>query len=334
MANLKEFMISAGILVVVAAPADGTTLRVPSQYPTIQRALNAAVGGDTVEVACGTYSHGDISMKSGVVLCSETGDPECVILDAAVWGRFLCVGVDETTVIEGLTFTGARNFSAMECLDGAALTVRNCVFRDNRSYAGDFAGGVKCQYSTAVFEHCWFEDNHAWTGPAGAMSTESSHVTVRYCTFLHNGHPCAYAVGSGIRIENGTFADSPGASFVQLNLADAVIDNCVFAFGAVAVDCYFAGSEANLTCCDIFGNAGGDWIGCIADQYGIRGNISEDPQFCDLATRDLTLHFTSPCAPFTAPNPECDLIGAWAVGCGETAVQLCTWGKVKGLFRQ
>ena len=85
-----------------------------------------------------------------------------------------------------------------------------------------------------------------------------------------------------------------------------------------------------ISCCDIFGNEDGDWIGCIADQYGINGNISEDPLFCDPDAGDFHLHCTSPCAP--AQQPDCGLIGALGVGCGATATVPTTWGAIKSIF--
>jgi len=91
--------------------------------------------------------------------------------------------------------------------------------------------------------------------------------------------------------------------------------------------------DAALSCCDIWGNAGGDWVPGIAGQYGVNGNISEDPQLCDPENGDFTLSESSPCAPFTPPNPECDLIGAWPVGCAGTPVAPGSWGSVKALFR-
>jgi hypothetical protein len=90
--------------------------------------------------------------------------------------------------------------------------------------------------------------------------------------------------------------------------------------------------DATLVCCDIYGNAGGDWVQYIASQYGANGNICEDPLFCDPENLDFTLHADSPCAPFTPPNPECDLIGAWPVGCGSTPTVATTWGQIKSLF--
>jgi hypothetical protein len=111
------------------------------------------------------------------------------------------------------------------------------------------------------------------------------------------------------------------------------IEDTIVAFSTAggAIYCDYGGTPS-LTCCDIFGNAGGDWVGPIAGQLGVNGNICEDPLFCDAANLDFTLHADSPCAPFTPPNPECDLIGAWPVGCGSTPVIATTWGRVKSQF--
>ena len=48
---------------------------------------------------------------------------------------------------------------------------------------------------------------------------------------------------------------------------------------------------------------------------------------------DFYIDCNSPCAPFSPPNPECDLIGAWPVGCGGSPAEKTTWGAMKALFR-
>jgi len=99
---------------------------------------------------------------------------------------------------------------------------------------------------------------------------------------------------------------------------EASIRNSIVAFqrNGAGVSCLYD-SYASLECCDVYGNEAGDWVECIADQEGVNGNVSEHPYFCDADSSDFSLAENSPCAPFTPPNPECDLIGAWPVGCGE-----------------
>ena len=86
-----------------------------------------------------------------------------------------------------------------------------------------------------------------------------------------------------------------------------------------------------LVCCDIYGNAGGDWVDCIADQYGVDGNFSADPLFCDVTAGDLTLASESPCLP---DGNDCHvLIGAHGEGCEESPVKASSWGSIKAMFR-
>jgi hypothetical protein len=92
--------------------------------------------------------------------------------------------------------------------------------------------------------------------------------------------------------------------------ADATIENCIIAYnegnpGSVGV---IDELMPALSCCNIYGNTGGDWVGDIADQNGTNGNFSLDPAFCDMPNSDFRLLPYSPCVPY---NNECEeLIGA------------------------
>ena len=103
-------------------------------------------------------------------------------------------------------------------------------------------------------------------------------------------------------------------------------------WGPVPITC--SGDPPVLSCCDVYGNGGGDWVDCIADQYGVRGNICEDPLFCNPAEGDFTIEDCSPCTQYSPPNPECGRIGACPVGCGGSPVIRDTWGGIKSLFRR
>jgi hypothetical protein len=99
-----------------------------------------------------------------------------------------------------------------------------------------------------------------------------------------------------------------------------VLSRCIVAFGvggaAITID---NSNCAVLDCCDLYGNQGGDYVGCLAAQLGIDGNISEDPLFCDALAEDLEIDASSPCAPDNSPG-GCGLIGALPVGCDASAV--------------
>ena len=68
-----------------------------------------------------------------------------------------------------------------------------------------------------------------------------------------------------------------------------------------------------ISCSDVFGNEGGDWVGDLVDDLGVNGNICADPLFCDAADGDLSIRDDSPCAP--GQDPGCGIIGALPVGC-------------------
>ena len=112
----------------------------------------------------------------------------------------------------------------------------------------------------------------------------------------------------------------------------AILEDTIISHSATgtAVTCDGT-STATLSCCDVYGNAGGDWVGCIADQAVINGNFSADPLYCDPDAGDFTLQLDSPCAPPGVTG--CELVGALPVGCGTTSIDEDTWTRIKGRYR-
>ncbi|MGB6647827.1 MAG: hypothetical protein WBG01_04735, partial [Bacteroidota bacterium] len=92
---------------------------VPSQYPTIRAAIEAAVDGDTVLVAPGTYAENINFAGKNIVVASRyivSGDPLDIAATIIHGGSPVdpdtasCVlivsGEDTTAVLEGFTLTG------------------------------------------------------------------------------------------------------------------------------------------------------------------------------------------------------------------------------------
>ena len=227
-------------------------------------------------------------------------------------------------------WTGGGLF-AREC----GVTLIDCEVVDNSS---PYGGGISLHNVLGELTRCTVAGNTANRDYGGGLYTYDADLTITECTIVGN---YASQSGGGLRFRdsdiimrnctvayNETVVAGGGISCVETDLE---MTNTIVAFSAQGEGFSCAGNcEPLLRCCDIYGNAGGDWVDCIADQYGVNGNISEDPLFC--GEDDYQIDAESSCAPYSPPNPECDLIGAWPVGCGYTRAQPVTWGQLKGMF--
>jgi hypothetical protein len=264
---------------------------------------------------------------------------------------------------------GAQNGGGIFCRSGSSPTIVNCVFVMNRAHdpEGYSTGGAigSTLESCPTVAGCCFLENTADIGGGiggsfalisgcmfvGNSSSESSGggariwgvdaLTIENSTFLENsamwrgGGVALYTEGGSVHVSGCTFASNSAdqGGGIVCGSGSLLLENTIVAFSSAGEAVYLNDdATAVLTCCDLYGNAGGDWTEQIAGQYGVDGNISEDPLFCDLGNHDLTLQSTSPCAPEN--NPECGLIGAWPVGCDGTPVSRATWGRVKAVFRE
>ena len=284
--------------------------------------------------------------------------PTCILTEIR-GAAALCIGGSHLA-IHDCVFT---NNGALEgggvCCEEAGLALEGCRFFENTA---DLRGGAVHAHAAVIdMSDCEFEHNSAMHGGATDFHIGST-VTVRDCRYYENsaieaGCLCLFAGCDGT-IKGCTFAgntsedwgaalsvgkatpchiqgctfygNSGGMGAVLLSGVPTTMAQTVIAFNDPGLYVY---SDVTMTCCDIHGNLGGDWIGSFAEQYGLDGNISLDPLFCDPEQRDFSLDAASPCIPFPPSNPECDLIGAWPIGCGGTPAEGVNWGRVKAAFR-
>jgi parallel beta-helix repeat protein len=194
------------LALVFASAVHATVIHVPGNYTLIQAAVNAAVSGDTVLVAAGTYdslfyppgadtTRCVVYMKSGVSLIGA-GIGQSII-DAGHAGRGIyCNGV-ATGRIQGFTIRNsfAQLFGAgIYCFQGSSPTIANCRVAE----CGD--GGIICAYgSSPSISACTIVDNVYKEG--GGMAIEqSSSPTITNCTIRDNSAPS----GGGIFIRSSS----------------------------------------------------------------------------------------------------------------------------------
>jgi predicted outer membrane repeat protein len=212
-----------------------------------------------------------------------------------------------------VAFTGTSSDTLIDCtfywcgaydgygtvfVDGPSLYMRGCRFIEGMAYYG---GAVYFSGPVIELTRCMFFSNDALEG-GGVYLNHQTAAVVDSCTFHYNS-----GYGGGLYC-----AGSPAP----------VVSNTIIAFSrwvSEAVAC--AGSACPVfTCCNIYGNGGGDWTGDIAGQEGINGNFSSDPRFCDPAGGDLRLRSSSPCVS----RPGCGQIGAYGLGCHDEAPYITT----------
>jgi len=283
------------------AAAEAATLHVrpdgTGDYPTIQAAVDAATDGDIVVLADGVFrgdGNRDVQVYyKDIEIRSESGDPTRTVID--------CEGG------AGISRRALRFQFSEVVFQGIGVT------------GGDtglaFGGAAAVVGGLLTFRDCVFWRNRAGAGGAIAVETWTT-VSIESCTFFEN---------------EATYQEG-GSALWLTDHAWAQLNHCVVAFGLGG------GALMGLEptgyapqCCDVYGNAGGDYVGFIAGQLGVNGNISADPLFCGQAGLDLDLSIAtdSPCAP----GGECGLMGALPIGCGPTPVEATTWGAIKALYR-
>jgi hypothetical protein len=220
------------------------------------------------------------------------------------------------------------------------------VMFDNNSAGGIYAfgGTLFLTGGTATLTDVVFTGNITTGGNANTYGVlllgNCPASTLTRVTLIGNESPYAPAVafsGCSPTVTNCTVYGNytyPYSAVMCMDGASPILERTIIASntGGPAFDC--GDGHPVLDCCDILGNEGGDWVGCIEDQLGINGNISANPLFCDPGNGDLTLDCNSPCLPGNHPDGvDCGTIGAHGMGCGATSVEETTWGRIKAGYR-
>ena len=195
------------------------------------------------------------------------------------------------------------------------VQVTNSVFVRNSVGSSNLGGAlsiVECGQGEISF--CVFAHDSATAGQAGALYVYSSRIRIENNTFygIHGGHPAGAASAVLIGPEDGGFTGN-------------IVASCS---PGPALRKEGGPSHPDTGCNLLWDNPGGNYVG---DWVPASTDIFADPQFCDAAAGDYTLHSTSPAAPEN--SPICGLIGALGVDCDPVSIESTSWGRIKNLYR-
>jgi hypothetical protein len=224
----------------------------------------------------------------------------------------------------------------VQIASGNSFLFENCEFLENDAGADPLISvGITQGNGHAVFSGCAFLDNSGDDATACVRSL-GAELTIEDCIFGRNSGTCVDLIGGhqfSVRpanIRRTTFVDNTGPAAIRASTApDAepltiALTQTIVAFqeGGVAFDCgdLAPPDYPSVSCCDIFGNSAGDYVGCLTGLEGSDDNLSLDPLFCPADLALYTLRSDSPCRPNSPENPTCGLIGASPVGCNTTDV--------------
>jgi serine protease len=263
---------------VTAVPVLGANLYVPSpSYPTIQSALAAAISGDTIYVAAGTYNE-NIDLKNGVDVLGAGADVTTII-GTGTGSVVTADGVGSGTTLDGFTITGGfATYGGGMFLSGSSLTISNCIFYDNR--ATNNGGGMRLiSSSSPTVTNCIFDTNSAGFFGGGIACRDNSSPDITNCTIVNNT-----ATGNG---GGGIYIHSSSPNITN----NIIAGNTAPSGGGI----YTFSGTPTIDYNDVWGNSLGDYVGCSAGTHDItppQDPLFEDPGFPEY---DYHLQLGSPC---------------------------------------
>ncbi|SVA50109.1 uncharacterized protein METZ01_LOCUS102963, partial [marine metagenome] len=238
------------------------TREVPSEYTTIQAAIDASYDQDTVLISPGTYQE-NISYdgKNIVVMSTYLLENDSTIIDQTIINGdengsvvVFAAGESENSVLQGLTLTNGNGNYADPDGNGSYYT---------------YGGGVYCQNASPILKDLIIKDNSGNEGGGGGIFCYNASPTLIGCSISDN---ITNDVGGGLYARDGSNLALINVEFID-NEAE---------FGA---GCYLrhesVPSMTNVTFADnIAANSGGgivlkDNADAVMVQVHIEGNIAE-----------------------------------------------------------
>jgi len=189
-------MAAALMLAAGACAASASTLRVPTEFATVQSAVDAAVAGDTVLIAPGIYNEAVRIEGKSIVLAGDIGpgeSPGAVVLDG--------FGLNASVLTIADASGAGVEIRGLEIRNGLGTRVDSACWEFGEPR---FGGGVRVVSSVAGLRNVRLTQNNATLG-GGLFYESGSVVTIDDSEFSGN---TAGEVGAAIA---GCWEGAPGS---------------------------------------------------------------------------------------------------------------------------
>ena len=270
-----------------------TTLKVPSEYASIQAAIDYAVSGDTILIDSGTY-------KEALVMNNKTG--------------LVLHGVDpKTTIIDGLNANRPILISSGKDITVKNFTIQNGVCDPNDPHGG---GAIKIDDSqNTTLQNLILRDNYSWAngsaiGISGKVDWEAIDI-INVLAYKNIGSNTLAVLGVKTNIINSTFMNNDSNNEIQIYDGGDVDEARVRVLNSIIGggiekgydsnrpnDSYFIASGSYLARRDTLRYKDQDIVGASNEHFemipGGPGEWVLEPVFVDSANGDYRLADYSP----------------------------------------
>ena len=308
------------------------TLLVPSEYPNIQSALDAAseVAFDSILVSPGVYTESVNFEGKPAHLMSTAGPSETFIV--APPGQAALVfnsGETSNSIVSGFTITNGGVSVSFASPTIVSNVMVNCGTAVNGYFAAPnvldnliigcsgnaiYLGGA----ASAFIEGNVIETNGGGIGMFAAgsptiinnliqdnngdglsMVNQSDANIIQNIIVGNSGSGISALVPSGARgpvVVNNTMAGNTyGVSISGYDGSSEIINNILIGNGAVNISYFNSPTVPVFQNNDIYSTTGNPYTGVVTNLNGIDGNISADPLFACPAGQDFHIVSGSPC---------------------------------------